>query len=56
MTSDGNKTGLQADLDWLENGWNWLVANPSHPRHRIFEDEWIRRLRMYEEAWRMTYG
>lgn len=44
-----------ADVQWLENGWVWLEANPDHPRYQAFEDEWLRRLARYEEVYRLAY-
>lgn len=44
---------METDVLWLENGWTWLNENPTHPRHHDFEEEWLRRLRLYEEAYRL---
>lgn len=47
--------GEHADVAWLERGWIWLEANPGHPRYLPFEDEWLRRLRLYERTYRLVH-
>lgn len=42
---------MTKDLAWLERGWQWLVANPAHPRHDEFEMAWVERLRAYERIY-----
>lgn len=38
------------EIDWLNRGYEWLYANPHHPKYRTFEATWKKRLKSYEES------
>lgn len=46
------------DERWLENGWQWLEGHADHdplpPNYHALEQEWLKRLRWYEEAYRLV--
>lgn len=34
---------------WLEERWSWLETVKDDPLYGLYEDEWIERLRRYED-------
>ena len=51
-------TSQQDDEQWLHKGWQWLEGHADHdplPEQYVWlEEEWLRRLRWYEEAYRLV--
>lgn len=48
----------QDDEQWLHKGWDWLEGHADHdplPEQYVWlEEEWLKRLRWYEEAYRFV--
>ena len=46
------------DEQWLHKGWDWLEGHADHdplPEQYVWlEEEWLKRLRQYEEAYRLV--
>lgn len=43
---------LDADVAWLNKGWDWMMRHPDDPRLPELERKWFARLAKYESAYR----
>lgn len=47
---------MDEDERWLSRGWDWLAVHEDDPRHAAMEATWLRRLKAYEQAYRLAHG